>query len=171
MKITELKPLENNPFKSRGDSQIKAIGKSITDFERMMTIRKIIIDEGNNILGGNKRYFALKALGYKDIPDEWIDKVEGLTEQQKREFIVKDNSHYASEWDIEMLTDWNVDLVDWGVSVDWEQEKTNTTEQKDLSGDIKETFEIIVSCSNEQEQEQTYNKLIEEGYTCRALTL
>jgi hypothetical protein len=120
MKINELKPLEKNPFKSRGDEQIKAIGKSIQDFERMMTIRKIVIDEGNNILGGNKRYYALKALRYKDIPDEWIEKVEGLTEEQKREFIVKDNSHYGSEWDMDMLTEWNVDLVDWGVSVDWD---------------------------------------------------
>jgi len=56
MKIEELKPLENNPFKSRGDKQIEAIGKSIKNFEKMMTIRKIVIDENNEIIGGNKRY-------------------------------------------------------------------------------------------------------------------
>lgn len=83
MKISELKPLERNPFKSKGDEQIKRIAKSIKEFERMMEIRKIVIDEENNILGGNKRYFALKELGYKEISDKWIEKVEGLTEEQK----------------------------------------------------------------------------------------
>jgi DNA modification methylase len=165
MKINELKPLEKNPFKSRGDEQIKAIGKSIQDFERMMTIRKIVIDEGNNILGGNKRYFALKALGYKDIPDEWIDKVEGMTEEQKREFIVKDNSHYGSEWDMDMLTEWNVDLVDWGVNVDWEQEETPEVKEDDyvipdeietdiVIGDLFQIGEHRLLCGDSTDSEQ-----------------
>ncbi len=48
MKITELKPLEKNPFKSPGDEQIKLIARSIQEFERMMEIRRIVIDEDNN---------------------------------------------------------------------------------------------------------------------------
>ena len=112
MDIKQLKPLEKNPFKSKGDKQIKAIGKSISDFEEMMEIRKIVIDETNTILGGNKRYFALKMLGFDEVPDKWIDKREDLTEAQKREFIVKDNSHWGSEWDFDLLTEWNIDLND-----------------------------------------------------------
>ena len=93
MKINELKPLEQNPFKSKGDEQIKKIAESIESFGKMMEIRKIVIDENNEILGGNKRYFACKVLGYKEIPDNWIDKRVDLTEDEKREFIVKDNAH------------------------------------------------------------------------------
>ena len=115
MKVSELKPLEKNPFKSVGDEQIKNIAKSIQEFERMMEIRRIVIDEDNNILGGNKRYFALKKLGYKEIPDAWIEKVEGLSEEQKKEFIVKDNAHWGSEWDVDMLKEWDVDFDAWGV--------------------------------------------------------
>ena len=115
MKVSDLKPLEKNPFKSKGDEQIKKIAKSIQEFERMMEIRRIVIDEENNILGGNKRYFALKKLDYKEIPDEWIERVTDLTEEQKREFIVKDNAHWGSEWDLDILKDWNVDLDAWGV--------------------------------------------------------
>ena len=115
MKVSDLKPLEKNPFKSKGDAQIKRIAKSIQEFERMMEIRKIVIDENDNILGGNKRYFALKKLGYKEIPDEWIERVTDLTEEQKREFIVKDNAHWGSEWDYKLLEEWKVDLNAWGV--------------------------------------------------------
>lgn len=115
MKISDLKPLDKNPFRVKNDEQIKKIGESIKSFERMMSIRKIIIDEENNILGGNKRYFALKKLGYKEIPDEWIERVTDLTEEQKKEFIVKDNAHWGSEWDLDILKDWNVDLDAWGV--------------------------------------------------------
>jgi len=130
MKVSDLKPLEKNPFKSKGDEQIKRIAKSIQEFERMMEIRRIVIDEENNILGGNKRYFALKKLGYKEIPDAWIEKVEGLTEEQKKEFIVKDNAHWGSEWDYKLLEEWKVDLNEWGVGdVNFNYKKNINDEQ------------------------------------------
>jgi ParB-like chromosome segregation protein Spo0J len=37
--------------------------------------------------------------------------------------------------------------------------------------EFHETFEIIISCKDETEQEMVYNKLKQEGYTCRVLTL
>ena len=171
MKITDLKPLEKNPFKSKGDEQIQQIANSIQNFEKMMSIRPIIYDEQNVILGGNKRYFALKMLGYKDIPETWAKQVTDLSEEEKREFIVKDNAHWGSVWDYEMLKEWEVDLSDWGVDVpEWGVE-AEPTEQKDLSDQLKETFEVIISAVDEKQQEQIYNKLIGEGYECRVLTL
>ncbi len=115
MNIEELKPLEINPFKGRGDNQIKQIANSIESFEKMMSIRKIVIDENNNILGGNKRFFALKWLGYKNIPDDWIDQRTDFTDEEKKEFTVKDNAHWGSEWDFDILTDWEVPLLEWGI--------------------------------------------------------
>lgn len=118
MKLKDLRPLKDNPFKSTGDEQIKQIGQSIQEFEKMLSIRKIVIDENNEIIGGNKRFFALKALGYTEIPDGWIDKQTDLTDEEKRRFIVTDNAHYGSFWDYETLMKWNVPAT-WGVDIEF----------------------------------------------------
>jgi len=164
MKISELKPLQKNPFKSTGDEQIKRIAKSIHEFERMMEIRKIVIDENNNILGGNKRYFALKNIGYKEIPDAWIEKVEGLTDEQKREFIVKDNAHWGSEWDYKLLEEWKVDLNAWGVGDiqfgDGKEVKEDNYEIPDeiqtdiVNGDLFEIGEHRLLCGDSTDSDQ-----------------
>ena len=164
MKVSDLKPLEKNPFKSKGDEQIKRIAKSIQEFERMMEIRRIVIDEENNILGGNKRYFALKKLGYKEIPDAWIEKVEGLTEEQKKEFIVKDNAHWGSEWDYKLLEEWKVDLNAWGVGDiqfgDGKEVKEDNYEIPDeiqtdiVLGDLFEIGEHRLLCGDSTDSEQ-----------------
>jgi hypothetical protein len=47
MKINDLKPLEKNPFKSKGDKQIEAIGKSIKDFSEMMSLRPYLLSSNH----------------------------------------------------------------------------------------------------------------------------
>ena len=151
MKINELKPLEKNPFKSKGDKQIEAISKSIVEFKQMMELRPIVIDETNTILGGNKRYFALKMLGYEEIPEDWIKKANDLTESQKKEFIVKDNAHWGSEWDFDMLKDWDVDLQDFGVEVGEFLDVDNLNEDFNLPEGDKAPFQqMTFTLSDEQ---------------------
>ena len=114
MKITQIKKNPNNPRVIR-DDKFRKLCKSITDFPEMMEKRPIVIDEDNMILGGNQRFAALKALGYKDIPNEWISVAKGWSEEKKKEFIAKDNVSFG-EWDYDSLVNWDEEkLNDWGI--------------------------------------------------------
>jgi hypothetical protein len=67
------------------------------------------------VLGGNMRLKACKEAGLKEIS---IIKASELTEQQQKEFIVKDNVGYG-EWDWDDLANnWDAEeLNDWGLNV------------------------------------------------------
>jgi len=62
------------------------------------------------------RLKALKELGYKEVPDEWVKSAEELTEDEQRRFIIADNVGFG-EHDWEMLAnEWDsVELEDWGL--------------------------------------------------------
>jgi hypothetical protein len=134
MKLSSIKPNPNNPRLIK-DEKFKRLCKSIEEFPQMMELRPIIVDEEGMILGGNMRYQALKQLGKKEIPDEWVKAVNGLSEYQKREFVVKDNVGFG-EWDWEMLAnEWdNLPLDDWGLDVnlmlDAEEEEVKPEKEK-----------------------------------------
>ena len=120
MKLKDIKANPNNPRVIR-DDKFEKLRNSIESFPQMMALRPIVVDADNVILGGNMRFRALQDLGYKDVPDEWVKKADELTEEQKREFIIKDNSGFgawdwdslANEWDAEQLSEWGLDMPDW----------------------------------------------------------
>lgn len=139
MKLNEIKPNERNPRTITKD-KLEKLKRSIKDFDKMMSLRPIVVDENNFILGGNMRYNALKALGYKEIPDTWIKKAEDLTEEEKRRFIIEDNVGFG-EWDWDMLAnEWEVsDLQEWGLDLpNFEVEEEATAEEE--HNDLKELF-------------------------------
>lgn len=164
--IKEVIPNKSNPRIIR-DSKFVKLVQSIKDFPQMLEIRPIVVDENNIILGGNMRFKACIEAGLKEV---FIIKANDLTEEQKHEFIVKDNvgfgewdwSELANEWDTEKLEDWGLDLP---IMLDSENEL------KDLSSTIDNLYRIEIMCKDEEHQENSYNKLIEEGYECRLLTL
>lgn len=117
VKVSELKRNKNNPRQIKGE-KLELLKKSIGSFQKMMSLRPMIVDEDNVVLGGNMRLDAIKALGLKEIPDEWVKKVDDLTEGEKREFIIKDNVGFG-EWDWDELgNSWDdLPLADWGLDV------------------------------------------------------
>lgn len=117
IKVSSIKSNPNNPRVIK-DAKFETLMKSILDFPQMMELRPIIVDESNIVLGGNMRLKAIKQLGYKEIPPTWIKKASDLTEDQKKQFIVKDNVGFG-EWDFDDLTkNWNTEqLIEWGLDI------------------------------------------------------
>lgn len=120
MKLSQIKPNPNNPRLIK-DEKFEKLVKSIKDFPKMMELRPLVIDGNNIILGGNMRFKALKELGYKEIPDEWVKNADNLTEEEKRQFIIKDNVGFGdndwemvlSEYDVEELEEWGMDVPEY----------------------------------------------------------
>lgn len=170
VKISKVKTNKNNPRIIK-DEKFKSLVKSIKEFPEMLKIRPIVVDNEMVVLGGNMRLKACKEAGLTEVP---IIKASELTDDQQKEFIIKDNVGFG-EWDWDMLAnEWeNTELGDWGLDV-WQPEEyfeETLKEEKDLSNDIKETFEVIIECGDEEHQELTYNKLTKDGFLCRVLTL
>jgi site-specific DNA-methyltransferase (adenine-specific) len=112
-KISEVKLNPNNPRLIK-DDKFKKLVQSIKDFPEMLNIRPIVVNQDMIILGGNMRYKACKEAGLKEIP---IIKTD-LTEEQQREFLIKDNTS-GGEWDCEVLAnEWNTEqLSEWGLDL------------------------------------------------------
>jgi len=118
VKISEVKPNPKNPRIIK-DGKFQKLVKSIQEFPDMLNKRPLVVftdvDNKYVVLGGNMRLKACKEIGLKEIPiivaDEW-------TEEQKNEFLIKDNVGFgewdwdslANEWDVEKLDDWGLDL-------------------------------------------------------------
>ena len=113
MKISEIKLNPNNPRLIK-DDKFKKLCQSLKDFPEMLELRPIVVNKDMIILGGNMRYKAAKEIGLKEIPVTIAD----LTEDQQREFLIKDNTS-GGEWDWEVLAnEWdNEELESWGLDV------------------------------------------------------
>jgi hypothetical protein len=113
-KISEVKLNPNNPRLIKDDN-FKKLVQSIKDFPEMLEIRPIVVNAEMVILGGNMRFKACKEAGLKEVP---IIVADNLTEEQQREFLIKDNVS-GGEWDFEMLgNEWDVEkLMEWGLDL------------------------------------------------------
>lgn len=134
-KLSNLKPDEANP-RTIKRKEFDKLKKSLTDFPEMKQLREIVVDENLKILAGTQRYYALQELGYTDVT---IKQVFNLTEDQKREFMVKDNVS-SGDWDTDIIANqWDSDLLqDWGAKfkVDEADETDPATEKAKPSHEV-----------------------------------
>ena len=167
VKVDKVKSNPKNPRLIK-DDKFKKLVKSIKDFPEMESVRPIVVNKDMVILGGNMRYKAMIECGYKEVNVEVVD----WSEQKQNEFIIKDNVGFG-EWEWEMVAnEWNMEEIEeWGLDLPLFDKHIEEAELKDLSDKLKSEFKIEIICKDEEEQEKTYNKLIEENYECRLLTL
>ncbi len=165
VKISEIHANKNNPRIIK-DDKFRKLVKSIQDFPKMLEIRPIVVDEDNIVLGGNMRLKACKEAGLKEV---YIVKADNLTEEQKHEFIVKDNVGFgewdwdslANEWDVEKLDEWGLDLpVDLSVQEELEAEEDDFDvpeggiETDIVLGDLYEIGEHRLLCGDSTDSDQ-----------------
>jgi hypothetical protein len=108
IKLSALKPNERNPRKI-SDAAFDRLLQSVKRDPRFMELRPLVVDEKNVIIGGNQRYRALLKLRRKEVPASWVKVARGLTAEQRKRFVVIDNSPegMAGYWDFDVL---NVDF-------------------------------------------------------------
>ena len=138
MKIKDIKLNPDNPRIIK-DRRFKKLVQSLKEFPKMLELRPIVINEHNEVLGGNMRLKALKELGYKEIPDSWVKRADKLTEDEKRRFIIEDNIEFGeNDWDI-LSKDWDkTEITDWGMEL-----PNVINENSEINyGSLKEKFGI-----------------------------
>jgi DNA modification methylase len=116
--IAEIKSNPKNPRVIKDDKFAKLV-KSIKDFPEMLQKRPLVCFTDTDgklvVLGGNMRLKAAKECGLKELPviiaDDW-------TEEQRAQFLIKDNVGFGewnwdelqADWDVQMLEDWGLDI-------------------------------------------------------------
>ena len=147
--------IKNNPSNPRiiKDEKYKKLVKSLREFPQMLEKRPLICctsEDGNYyVLGGNMRLKACKEVGIAEVPillaDDW-------TEEQKNEFIVKDNVSYgewdwdvlANQWDADNLEDWGLDVPNFASDVDYSilDDQDVSNQLSEMSDGIKKAIQI-----------------------------
>tara|TARA_R110000851_G_scaffold201830_1_gene353545 strand:+ start:102 stop:677 length:576 start_codon:yes stop_codon:yes gene_type:complete len=157
VKISDVKNNPNNPRLIK-DDKFKKLVASINSFPEMLEKRPIVVDEDLMVLGGNMRLKASAEAGLKEV---WIDIAEGWSEEQKAEFIIKDNVGFgdwdwdilANEWDNEKLNEWGLDVWQPETDVDYSilDEEDLSDELQDMTDGVKKAIQIEFEAEHYEE--------------------
>ena len=161
--INKVRTNPNNPRIIKDDKFQKLI-KSIQEFPQMLEIRPIVVNEDMIVLGGNMRLKACQEAGIKEIP---IIKASNLTEEQQKEFIIKDNVGFG-EWDWnDLANNWEAEkLEEWGLDIPGFEAEVLEAEEDDFAvpeggietdivlGDLFEIGEHRLLCGDSTDSDQ-----------------
>lgn len=112
VEVRKLIPYANNA-KIHGKKQLEKLKDSISEFG---FLTPCLIDQDFNIIAGHGRVLAAKELKIKKVPCVFV---EGLSEQQRRAYILADNRlGELGEWDMELVAQELNALTDEGFNID-----------------------------------------------------
>ena len=161
--LVSIKLVKSNPNNPRiiKDDKFKKLVASIQEFPKMLEIRPIVVNDDMIVLGGNMRLKACIHAGLKEVP---IIKVSDLTEQEQKQFIIKDNvsggewdwSMLANEWDSEELDEWGLDVWQKAPDIDYDiLEDDDVSEQlDDMTNGVKKAIQIEFEAEHYEEAYQ-----------------
>lgn len=158
MKITDLKLNDENP-RTITDEKIKKLGESIRAFPKMMSIRPIVINKNNVVIGGNMRLRACALLGMTEIPDDWVRHADDLTPDEQRRFVIEDNVMFG-EWDWDVLANHfeTFQLMEFGLDIP----QMNPVELTHVV-EFNDTVNFIIKCDSIDQMELLKTKLGVDG--------
>lgn len=175
VKITDIKPNPNNPRIIKDDKFAKLL-KSVKEFPDMLEKRPLVcftdVDKKLVVIGGNMRLKAAKELGIKELSvvlaDDW-------TEEQKAEFLIKDNLGYgewdwnmiANEWDENSLNAWGLDIPVFETPKDLDYSLLDgidmSNELSDMASNIKKAIQIEFEIEHYEEANELVKFWREQG--------
>jgi site-specific DNA-methyltransferase (adenine-specific) len=158
----------NNPRLIK-DDKFKKLCKSIQEFPEMLELRPIVVNKDMIVLGGNMRLKACQEIGLTEVP---IIVAENLTEEQQREFLIKDNVSggewdwdiLANEWEVEQLEEWGLDVpINLETELEAVEDEFNEEPPEEpitILGDLYEIGEHRLLCGDST-QTDTFEKLMQ----------
>lgn len=162
--VSDLIPYENNPRKN--DEAVQYVANSIKEFGFKVPI---IVDSDNVIVTGHTRLKAAIKLGLTEVP---VIVADDLTEEQINAFRLADNKvAEMADWDFDRL-DLELDEIDFDMSefgFELQTVEENDSELVDIA--YKEKISVVIDCEDENQAEEIFNALTNEGYSCRISTL
>jgi ParB-like chromosome segregation protein Spo0J len=175
--IDRLIPYARNS-RTHSDEQVAQVASSIKEFG---FTNPVLIDADGGIIAGHGRVLAARKLALADVP---CIRLSHLSEAQKRAYVIADNKlALNSGWDEEMLALEFKDLQSMGF--DLELTGFDLGDIDDLMAQLdaappqekapdpgivyQEKFAVLVECSGEAHQAQTYEKLVGMGLACKVL--
>lgn len=112
LSASDITPFARNS-RTHSDEQVAQVAASIKEFG---WTNPILIDETSTIIAGHGRLMAAQRLGLSEVP---TIRLEGLTDAQKRAYVIADNKLALNAgWDEEMLAIEIGDLLEQGFDLD-----------------------------------------------------
>ena len=186
--LSRIQDLKSDAHNVRRHSERKNIGLIADMLSRVGAARSIVIDEAGVVLAGNG---VLEAAGREGIQHVKVVEADGktliavrrsgLTKKQKAELAVGDNrTNELSDWDMPALTalagEVGLELGTIGFTDEELAEMSSgpiddpPSTPADTAA-IGESFQVVIECRDEQEQQAIFNRMTDEGLRCRLLTL
>lgn len=164
VKKVSINSIKTNPDNPRiiKDYKFSKLVNSIRQFPQMLSLRPIVVNNKNVILGGNMRYKASIEAGLKEV---FIVQADNLTEEQQKEFIIKDNVGFG-EWDWDLLgNNWDNELLnEWGLEVWQTNDNVDIDDMfEDADSQVTTSDEKIILQYEKEEYELITNKIKEDG--------
>lgn len=166
-----IESLHEDPANTRKGHAVERIAGSLRQYGQR---KPIVVNraQGSKVEAGNGTYQAALQLGWSHIAAVFVDDDPATAAG----YGIADNRvGELSEWDLDALAEQSAVTGDLFTGFELSEldgllggDTGGSSSDPGQSG-YKEQYGVIVICANEEEQEQAYNKLLEQGYNCRVV--